>query len=699
MINREALVRRHNPELSCIDTESPLTVGNGEFAFTADITGFQTLYDDYTVFPLCTMSQWGWHTTPSDKHYTLDDVEMTRYNIGGYHNAGGREYKYASLPQPGNEDVYNWLRHNPHRLNLGRISLMWDGVIISADNIVSPKQTLDLYTGVLTSEFILFGEKISVTTVCAASADVLGFSILASSSCLEHLSVGLFFPYGSHLKNASDWSSDDLHTSDIKNVRSGCERNEFKHGEFLIKRRLDDDTYSVMLCGVDSIERTRAHCFEVKGNEFTVSFSCAEHKKMSFKQVVDDSSEWWHEFWNKGGAVDFSAAKDPRAHELERRVILSQYLTAIQCSGSLPPQETGLSCNSWYGKFHLEMHLLHAGWFPLWGHSTLLEKSLPWYKSILDRTIENAARNNYSGARWPKMTAPEGVDSPSWIATLLIWQQPHILYMLELIRISLPKDEALSFVDEYYEIVSETAKFMRDFLLLNEKIGFFELPPPLIPAQEEHKPEDVLDPVFELAYWKFGLELASKWDSIKGVADSLGVSNGLGVDYDAVKSSDISPLPVIDGLYPAHKNCPDTFTKYNRDHPSMLFAYGFIPCNEVDEKVMSDTVDKVLECWDLSTMWGWDFALIAMTLTRLGKPEAALDVLLMETEKNSYTSSGNNFQRGRDDLPLYLPGNGSLLFALPLMLKGYGDSAVAIGFPDNGMWDGILSEGISPFPY
>src|SRR5579859_6368658 len=65
-IDRRAVVVRHNPTLTAIDPRSPLSVGNGEFAFTADPTGLQTfptLYDEH--MPLCTLSQWGWHTTPN----------------------------------------------------------------------------------------------------------------------------------------------------------------------------------------------------------------------------------------------------------------------------------------------------------------------------------------------------------------------------------------------------------------------------------------------------------------------------------------------------------------------------------------------------------------------------------------------------------------------------------------------------------
>ena len=38
-IDRRALVERHDVHVSAVDTASPLTVGNGEFAFTADVTG------------------------------------------------------------------------------------------------------------------------------------------------------------------------------------------------------------------------------------------------------------------------------------------------------------------------------------------------------------------------------------------------------------------------------------------------------------------------------------------------------------------------------------------------------------------------------------------------------------------------------------------------------------------------------------
>jgi protein-glucosylgalactosylhydroxylysine glucosidase len=78
---------------------------------------------------------------------------------------------------------------------------------------------------------------------------------------------------------------------------------------------------------------------------------------MSAQSTLNTSADHWRRFWSTGGAIELADSTDTRAQELERRIVLSQHLTAIQCSGMMPPQETGLTVNSWYGKFHLEMHM------------------------------------------------------------------------------------------------------------------------------------------------------------------------------------------------------------------------------------------------------------------------------------------------------------------------------------------------------
>ena len=128
-----------------------------------------------------------------------------------------------------------------------------------------------------------------------------------------------------------------------------------------------------------------------------------------YASVVRANRQAWEAFWMSGGAVDLSGSKDHRWKELERRIVLSQYLTSIQSLQQYPPQETGLTCNSWYGKFHLEMHWWHSVHFALWGRSAYLSNTLGWYDEIFEVAKSYAATQGYKGVRWPKMIGPDGM--------------------------------------------------------------------------------------------------------------------------------------------------------------------------------------------------------------------------------------------------------------------------------------------------
>ena len=83
-IDRRTLVSRHNPVLRGFAPASPLSVGNGEFAFTADVTGLQTCPDLYeATVPLCAQSQWGWHSFPRADSLTADDLALTPFDTFG----------------------------------------------------------------------------------------------------------------------------------------------------------------------------------------------------------------------------------------------------------------------------------------------------------------------------------------------------------------------------------------------------------------------------------------------------------------------------------------------------------------------------------------------------------------------------------------------------------------------------------------
>ena len=668
-IDRFALVTRHNPRLTKIDPVSPLSLGNGEFAFTADVTGLQTfprLYAD--AMPLCTMSQWGWHTRPLPSSLESQKLRPKLYDTYG------RQVGYNTSSE-GQTELFNWLRENPHRLHLGQIGLWLAEKEIDPDAISEINQELDLWRGVLNSKFKIFGEPTSVTTAVHPEHDLLGVVI---DSRLPRLAVRIAFPYGSPSMQAADWNQVDKHRTHI----IADEKNEA-----LIRRELDEDAYYVVLRHNGQLSVAGKHELVLTAGpatrvEFVIAFSQQRPGALpTTAETIAASARGWKRFWTQGAAVELAQSKDKRAIEFERRVVLSQYLTAIQCSGSFPPQETGLTVNSWYGKFHLEMHWWHGAHFVLWNRLPIFEKSLSWYESILPRAVELARRQGYRGARWPKMVGPEGRDSPSPVGPLLIWQQPHPIFYAELCYQSRPGRNTLQ---QYRELVFQSAEFMADYAFFDKRTSRYVLGPPVIPAQENHPAVETWNPTFELSYWSYGLKVAQTWRHRLGL--------GRNTQWERVLRK-LSALPAKNGVYLAHENCPETFSKRNYDHPSMLGAFGVLPGDGVDKETMRRTLHETIRRWQWDKTWGWDYPLTAMTAARLGETRIAVDALLMNTEKNRYLPNGHNWQR--PNLPCYLPGNGGLLYAIALMAGGWrgGPKQNAPGFPADGKWS-VTSEGL-----
>ncbi|HKX26334.1 MAG TPA: glycoside hydrolase family 65 [Blastocatellia bacterium] len=674
-IDRAALINRHHPVRRSLDPLAPLSLGNGEFAFTADLTGLQTFPREYeAAMPLCTMSQWGWHTSPLGG---LDPQALRLTPFDTY----GRPVGYQ-VSSEGQSELYNWLRENPHRLHLGRIGLQLmttSGREAQAQDLTEVEQRLDLWSGLLTSRFKFEGVPVTVRTAVHPNLDLLAVAVESKLIEEGRLAVRIAFPYGSPSMPAADWKQPDRHHSEI--LRRGSSGVE-------IHRRLDDDRYFV---AIDwslpaSLTAPEAHTWILTPDrksarlEFVAAFSPARAVRPSPTAAATfaAAAQHWQRFWNDGAAIELAESRDPRALELERRMILSQYLTAIQCAGSMPPQETGLTVNSWYGKFHLEMHWWHAAHFALWNRLPLLEKSLGWYDSILASARERARSQGYAGARWPKMSDPAGRDSPSPIGPLLIWQQPHPIFYAELCYLNQRDSRRMRVtLERYREIVFESAEFMASYAVLDRRTQRYVLGPPLIPAQENHPPRETWNPTYELSYWVFGLETAQLW------RERLGLRRR--PEWDRLIAQ-LSPLPVREGVYLAHENCPQTFTERNHDHPSMLGALGILPGPGVDPAVMRRTLDRVMKQWQWDKTWGWDFPLTALTAARLGEPRIAIDALLMTADKNRYLPNGHNYQR--PNLPCYLPGNGGLLYALAMMAAGWrgAPSSHAPGFPSGGEW-------------
>jgi len=692
MINRQTVIAGHNPHYGTLKKAAPLSVGNGKFCFTADFTGLQTFFDDYSAaqdaFPLCTMAEWGWHSYP----HTEDEsqLRLTPYDTFG------RAVYYAT-DDKGQEELFKRIRVSAHKFHLGLIGFELHDKKLTPENCVPVDQTLSLWEGILSSEFEIDGNTVKTETFAHPEHhDTLYVRVQSPLLKEKALRVTVKFPYGSHKKTGADFSVPHLHETKV------CVSND---GFIYIERKLDDTIYTVAVGGngftillnekqhiLQLIPHDECIDFSVRFEPVSVpSFSNAgiELDKLqnenvdSFDEAKSKCLSFWERYWTSGGFIDFTGSTDSRAVELERRIILSQYLTAIQSRGKLPPAETGLSCNSWYGKFHLEMHFWHHAHLPLWGRTEELLKPLEYYKKILAAAKIIASSQGYSGARWPKMCDPSGCNTPSSVAVLLIWQQPHPIMLAELCWRAKKSD---GFLREYRDVVVETAEFMKSFVHSENHSGEsrYVLGPPYIPAQERHDPKTVLNAAFELEYFRWGFRAADEW------LQRLGEQKRYG------EISEKLSLPAVkDGVYLAHENCPDTFSKlpFYTDHPSMLAMYGVLDSDKTDNSVMSATLDKVLSVWDKKTFYGWDFPMMAMTACRLGRYKDAVDLLLMESPKNTWLENGHNKMTGDDALPLYLPGNGGLLLAAAMLAAGYGDKKGS-SFPEGFV---VKTEGIHPY--
>jgi hypothetical protein len=679
-LDREAIVKRHNPVLRAPDITSALQVGNGEFAFSADITGLQTFSAAYEEgMPLGTMAQWAWHAFPNPENFQLREV-MKPYD------AHGRTVLYAETPnQPERaRRAVTWLRENPERIHLARIGLQFadrDDRTVDMADLSDIRQELDLWSGLISSEFRVGDSLVRVQTVCHPQRDLLAVRIASPLLRQRKLAVAIAFPYAStSWARGYDWNSPARYKTRVTRADRGATFDCI----------LDETRYTATAAwpAAARLEDVEPHHFHLVSEgqeeiELAIEFSPKQMpgRIPSFAEVRDSSAMHWSTFWTGGGAIDFSACTDSRGAELERRVVLSQYLMAVNCAGSMPPQETGLATNSWWGKSHLEMHWWHAAHFALWGRTELLERSLRWYRSILPRARDTARLQGYRGARWPKQVGPDGREAPSDVGVFLIWQQPHPIYYAELLYRSHPDRETL---EAHREIVFETAEFMASYAVWDTAARRYVLGPPLIPAQESYSKirRQVTNPTYELAYWHWGLSTAQRWRERLGIARHA--------EWERVIQGLARP-PVRNGIYTAIEGEP--FTVYN-DHPSMLCALGVLPATPlIDASTMRSTLGDVLARWNWDTTWGWDYPVIAMTAARLGEPEKAVDALLMDSPKNQYLAGGQNLgTKGR--LPLYLPGNGGLLYAVAMMAAGWdGARGSAPGFPVSRGWS-IKWEGL-----
>ena len=717
-IDRQAVVTRHNPLITEADPLASLSVGNGHFATTVDITGLQSYPFEYGAgVPLNAMSDWGWHQFENTNNLQPTESEKS-YDFGhGHPEVYAIEYKKAEDGR--HKQATEYFRVNPHRLNLGTIGLSLKdakGETIPLTALKQPQQSLLLWDGEIESSFRADGEAVEVTTGVHPQKDALYARVKSNLLKDQRASISLRFSYptGKHADDANDWSKPEKHQSVII--------AQDDHSA-VIERTLDATKYYVLLSwsGRASLQECDRHHFELTTTDDVLTFSAeylTKNTALSEKSVspFDYSSyhkatqKFWHSWWQSGAIVDFSQCTDPRAKELERRVVLSQYLTQINCANNMPPQETGLTYNSWFGRPHLEMTWWHAVDFALWNHPENIRQMLEWYNGTAYPVARKIAeRQGFKGVRWMKMTDPWAGEAPSNTGSFLIWQQPHYIYLAEEMYRANPSPETLQ---KYGEQVEATAEFMADFVSYDAKQQQFYLKGAT--AMQECMTKDIsFNQPFELAYWQYGLSVANQWRERQGKARHA--------QWDEIITK-LAKLPEVQGIYTAglpsgktdHLESFDPFDtvdlnggsqssdkksetfadKIRNDHPAVLGACGMLPSARIpytllyNKENMKQTLDWVMKHWNWPTTWGWDYGMIAMCAARLGNPETALKALLIDTQKNTYLPNGHNFQTA-DRLRIYLPGNGALLTAIAMMCAGWDgcEEPLNPGFPKDGTWN------------
>lgn len=676
-IDREAVVKRHRVCTTGTLLKSPAQVGNGKFAFGMDITGLQTFV------PFNTLSDWSWHSFPLPEGMRAEDYRPVAVETHGKKIA----YELRNPDQP---ELSEWLTKNPHRYNLGRIGfrlLREDGTEAREIDLGNARQEIDLWTGVVYSRFELNCKEVKVRTVCHPDKDMIGVSIESELLNDGNMSIYLDFPYpdGRYFKHyIGRYDTISGHTSTFEKLAPNSVR---------ITRTMDDTHYYATLDWTGpatfSRESEKAHTFLLQPRHTsTFSFTCC----FSPEPVADvtepvasierKSAASWEKYWRSGAAVDLSGSKDPRWLELERRIVLSQYLMRANESGLFPPQESGLVNNGWFGRFHFEMIWWHGVHYGLWNRMECFDNYLNVYKDFMPKALERAKSEGRSGARWPKCTGNFNREWPGSAHAYLIWHEPHPIYFAEMQYRQKPAPETL---EKWKDVVLNTADYMADYLFYDKKTKQYVLGPPVVVVSENTDPLQTINPIFELGYFRYGLRTALEW------ADRLGLSEKRTKKWKEVLSK-MAPLPVADGVYTTYEGIPDMWTKYTYEHPALTGVYGMLPGDGVDLPTFKHTLEKVCKEWQFNRIWGWDFPMLAMAAARTGQPALAIDMLM-------HPSAG--FQFDEHGLATggpfpYFPSNGALLTAVAMMCGGWdGSEGEAPGFPKDGSWT-VRYEGFVP---
>lgn len=595
-------VAKYNRYINKIDIKNPLSIGNGDFVMTLDATSTQTFNEIYDYIPLTTISNKYWFKKNIEGEIVKTDVD-------------GKKYMLDSTNQ---EKLFNLKRQYPHKFNMYFVKILYKGKKLDMNKITNINQELDLYYGISKSSFKYENEEVSVRSLVYQDHDEYRLEINASNNF--QIEVEFLYPhykkngYTNELKPIINLNNNIINITydELNNISLLFESNQ---------NYVNDDNKLI---------------FDINNN-LLLSISLDEIKEGKLLDL----------FWECDNSIIIDNSL------LVERMILSKYLLKLNSTGIYPPSEAGLTFNNWNSKFHLEMHLIHSLWLIYDNHLDLLLKSFDYYLSIYESSKTRALENNYEGIRFPKMTSPDGLDSPSNIGPLLVWQAPHIVFMLqEIYRIYKRKDILL----KYEKLISGTIDFMVSFLKDNGT--YIEMLDAMLECCESIEVKKCHNPMFEIEYFRYVFKN-------QGIIDDI-LYNKRRYDYNDLSNRLINPK-ISNNIYLKTHGIKDDLDIYP-DHPTEVFSYSYFKSLKIDKDIMKSTLDFVLKNMDLTTFWGWDFPLIGMTAINLGFKEYGIKIAMMDSCNNKYLYNGHNTSP-RDDLRIYLPGNGAYLLFYNLLSR------------------------------
>jgi len=315
--DREALVRQYSPVLREIEPSAALSVGNGRFVFTVDVTGLQTL---------------------AAHHRELGDLRLETLA------------SWAAL-----DASDEWVAGRAGALYpLGQLGLVDDrGRTLRAEDFEGVEQTLNLWSGELLSRFEWKGFPVEVSTVAHPKNDAVAIRIKSTALAQGRLRVMLAYPNPYDIEGLSspvlvDNSEPVPHTT--QRIDRGRRRADFlRRGDELSYYaafgwseggRLENapaQSAATTPSNGNGASDQDAHGFVLRPAhredvlEITLEFSPVPlgpaHRLAPWRMTRAAAARHWESVWGTIAETDFS---DTDGESQKSRDILSEYLRAIQ---------------------------------------------------------------------------------------------------------------------------------------------------------------------------------------------------------------------------------------------------------------------------------------------------------------------------------------------------------------------------------